>query len=704
MNAHTTARLLPVFLIALPVATSGQAARQDTSRIVPLDSVRVTVTRGTVPLERMPAAASVVGIGDIRGGQATVGLDESLDRIPGVFVNNRYNFSLGARISMRGLGSRAAFGVRGVRVMADGIPLTMPDGQSNLNNLELGAAGRIDVVRGPASALYGNAAGGVISIETEAAPQVFSTEARALGGNAGRDGFGLGRFFKLQAKAGGRLHEGGFVGSVSHMQTEGYRNYSAAEQTLLNVVARHPIGEASRLSVVVNAFDSPVAESPGALPIDSVRRNPRMAWPANARTLSGEATTQLQVGVGIAHILGNTRLDISAYALGRDVDNALAFGFIDLSRRAGGLRATYAGSPAGERVAVTAGVDVEWQSDDRREFDNVNGGPGDELRRDQRDQVFAIAPFAQTLVQLAPRADLLLGVRYDAVRFETSDAFMGDARDDSGNRTLSALSPMAGLTFAASERIRLYGNVATAFQTPTTTELINAPPEGSTPCCPGGFNADLDPQRALSFEVGARGRVGRFAIDFAAYHMNVDRTIVPFQVADGEGREFFRNAGESRHRGLELSASTPLGRHLATLAYTFNDFVFIDDGDSMVDFEGNRLPGVPRHHVFAGLRLRPADALQVDIEVDHTGEYFANDANEDSAVNDAATVVDLRLQYDTRLGGIAARPFLAVGNLTNTRYNSSVVVNAFGRRYYEPAPRRSFHVGFAVATGAWPGN
>ena len=704
MNARTAARILPVVLIALPVAAAAQAARQDSSRVLPLDSVRVTVTRGTVALERMPAAASVVGIADIRGSQATVGLDEALDRIPGVFVNNRYNFSLGARISMRGLGSRAAFGVRGVRVIADGIPLTMPDGQSNLNNLELGAAGRIEVLRGPASALYGNAAGGVISIETEATPPILSTEARVLGGNAGRDGLGLGRFFKLQAKAGGRLNEGGFVGSVSHMQTDGYREYSRAEQTLLNVVARHPIGETSRLSVVVNAFDSPVAESPGALPIDSVRLDRRKAWPANARTFAGEATTQLQVGVGIAHILGSTRLDVSAYALGREVDNALPFGFIDLRRRAGGLRATYAGAPAGDRVALTTGVDVEWQSDGRREFDNVGGGPGDELRRDQRDQVFVIAPFAQTLVRLGPRADLLLGARYDAVRFETSDAFMGDGRDDSGHRTLSAFSPMAGLTFAASEQIRVYGNVATAFQTPTTTELINAPPTAGAPCCPGGFNAELDPQRALSFEIGARGRVGRFSIDVATYSMNVDNTIVPFQVADGEGREFFRNAGESRHRGIELSAGTPLGRHHATLAYTFNDFVFLDDGDPAVDHEGNRLPGVPRHHIFAGLRLRPADALQVDLEVDHTGEYFANDANEDSAINDAATVADLRLQFDTRIRGIAARPFLAIGNLTNTRYNSSVVVNAFGRRYYEPAPGRSFHIGFAVATGAWPGN
>jgi iron complex outermembrane receptor protein len=260
---------------------------------------------------------------------------------------------------------------------------------------------------------------------------------------------------------------------------------------------------------------------------------------------------------------------------------------------------------------------------------------------------------------------------------------------------------MLGVSFALTDRVRVYGNVATAFQTPTTTELINAPPEAGSPCCPGGFNTDLDAQKALSFEAGTRGSIGRVSLDLSVYHMKVKNTIVPFQVADGQGREFFRNAGESRHRGIELAASAPFGPHTATAGYTFNDFIFTDDGDPAVQNDGNELPGVPRHHVFLGLQLRPVRALRLDLDLDHTGKYFANDSNDATAVNDAATVLDLRAIFDARVRGVATQPFIGIGNLTNERYNSSVVVNAVGRRYYEPAPRRNVYLGLTLATGAW---
>ncbi len=678
---------------------------KDTTHVVVLDRIPVTVARGTAPLARLPAAFAHVGADAIGGAQATVGVDESLSRVPGIFVNNRYNFSLGPRISMRGLGSRAAFGVRGIRVLADGIPLTMPDGQTNLNNLELGTADRIEVMRGPASSLYGNAAGGVISISTEAPPARFASQVRVLGGDAGRAGGGLDALYKLQAAAGGPMGNsgGGWIASLSRMQTDGFRDFSRAEQTLLNVVARQPLGTNSRITGVVNLWDSPVAESPGALPLDSVRRNRDMAWPANVRSKAGEADRQGQVGLAFAHAMGGNRLDIATYGLQRDIRNALAFGYIDLTRKGGGLRASWAGGPAGGRFAVTAGTDIEYASDDRREFDNNGGTPGT-LRRDQQDEVGTAAPFVQLLLSLAPRLDMLLGARYDAVRFTTTDRFLSDGRDDSGERTLSATSPMAGLSFELTHALHVYGNVATAFQTPTTTELINAPPATGQSCCPGGFNTNLQPQRAVSFEAGARGGVGRFDLDLAAYHMKVRHTIVPFQVADGEGREFFRNAGESRHNGLELAASTHLGPHVVSLAWTLTDFIFIDDGDPTTAYEGNQLPGVPRQHVFAGLQLRPVHTLHLDAEMEHTGRYFANDANEATAVNDAATVLNLRLRFDARIGGVSAQPFLALNNATDTRYNSSVVVNAAARRYYEPAPRRNFYLGLAMAAGPWPGS
>ncbi len=689
-------------LHALPAAAAAQQA--DTLRPIRLDSLAVSVTRGQLARDRFPAAVTVVGADAIRGAQANVGLDESLDRVPGVFVNNRYNFALGSRISIRGMGARAAFGVRGVRVIADGIPLTMPDGQSNLTNLDLGAAQRIEVLRGPSSSLYGNAAGGVISVTSEAPPAgAVGVDARVLAGDVGRDA-GLGRLRRIQAKTGGRADGAHWLVSLSHLETDGFRDYSRAEQTLLNARGTLALGQHSALTVVVNAVDAPVSQSAGALPLDSVRVRRDMAWPNNVRTQSGEATTHVQSGLAWVRTFESGRLDVAGYGLRRDVDNSLPFAFIFLERRAAGVRSSWAGTPirAAEQLGLTGGVDLEWSSDDRREFTNVGGAPGSSLRRDQTDRVTAVGPFVQASWQVSATVDVTAGARYDAVTFAADDRLLTDGRDDSGERTLSAFSPTLGAAWQLLPGLRIYGNVATAFQTPTTTELINSPPVAGQPCCPGGFNVRLEPQRARSIELGTRGEAGTgLVFDVALYHMDVENTIVPFQVPDGEGREFFRNAGESRHRGVELGARAPMGRHTFSVAWTFNDFVFIDDGNPAVQHEGNRLPGIPRHRLFAGIDVRlPAD-LRIEFEADHTGSYFANDANDANAVNDAATVFDVRARWSRPVGGWRFEPFLAVANLTDTQYNASVVVNAAGRRYFEPAPGRNIHLGFSVAAGGW---
>jgi len=693
-------RRVPAALVVALLHAGPASAQTDSTRVIRLDSLSVNVLRTPVAAGRLPASLSVLGAGDIRGGRRGLGLEESLDRVPGLVVNNRYNQALGSRISIRGLGSRAAFGVRGIRMVADGIPLTMPDGQSDLTNLDLGAADRIEVIRGPASTLHGNAAGGVIAVTSEPPPPTFSTSARVLAGDADH-GAGLASTTRLEARAGGPLGDGGWVAGVSRLDTDGYRAHSRAEHTLLNVLVRQPVSGRDRLSFALNAADRPVAQSAGSLPRDSVLRDRRMAWPANVRTRSGESARQLQSGVSWTHEAGVLRSDVSVYGLGRSLDSALPFGFIELDRRAAGTRMMFALTPADSRFVLEAGLDAEWMRDRRRETDNAGGRAGTDRRSDQTDRVRSLGPFAQATVALDPRTDLTAGIRYDAVRFATADHLLADGRDDSGARTLGALSPMLGVSRRLARALRIRVNVATGFQTPTTTELINAPPAAGQPCCPTGFNTTLEPQRATSFEAGVDGSAGRFAFDVAAYHMDVRNAIVPFQVEDVEGREFFRNAGRTRHRGVEATLAVTYGLHRATIAYTLSDFTFIDDGDPGAAWEGNHLPGIPRHHVFAGLTIRPRPDLRMDVEVERMGRFFANDANDAASVNDAATVADLRATFDFRAAGLRFTPFLALNNITDTQYNGSVVVNAVGSRWFEPAPGRNVDIGVSVRSGGW---
>ncbi len=692
--------LLPL----LPVGARAQArpAAPPADSAYPLSPLDVTVTRGAADAAHAAAAVSTVGAAEIQRFRPTIGLDESLALVPGLIVDNRYNFSLGTRIAIRGLGARAAFGVRGVRILMDGIPLTGPDGQANLTNLDLGGADRIQVLRGPASALFGNAAGGVISVRTEAAPPgPAAAEARLV---VGTDGRALGNLRKYEARVGGHVAAGSYYVALSHLAVDGFREHSRTKNTLLNARWTTAPDARSSLTFLVNAVDEPEAESPGSLPLDSARLRPEAAWPGNVATGSGERARQVQGGVAYARTLGTGRLDVSVYGLGRTLHNPLPYTYIDLRRGGGGVRGAYgvSGRLAGRAAALVTGVDAELQRDGRRERDNAGGVPGATVQKDESDRVWSVGPFAQGRLEVLPRLEASAGIRWDRVRFATTDRRAVPAAERvSGARTLEAVSPRAGLLYAVSARLRAYADIGTSFQTPTTTELVNAPPAPGQPCCAPGFNPDLQPERALEWEAGLKGGVGPLHIDVALFTMTVRDELVPFTVVAAPDRAFFRNAGRSRHRGVEVGLDAPVGRHLdAAASYTYSDYVFLDDGLPDQEYEGNRIPGVAPHHLAARLGWHGAGAF-AEAQLDHVSRYVTSDANTASAVNPAHTVIDLRLGGQRRLGALRLAPFVGVGNIFDVRYNASVVVNAFADRYYEPAPGRNFYVGITLPYGGW---
>lgn len=668
------------FALSLPVRA---LYPQEDTTVIPIQRLEVTITRVAQPLARVPAAVSVVTRADIQRAQPGIGIEEALAAVPGLVVNNRYNFALGTRVSIRGFGARAAFGVRGIRVLADGVPLTMPDGQANLNNIDLTSTGRVEVLRGAASMLYGNAAGGVVAFESEQPLPGFGLEVRAIAGDA--------EMRRGNIKLGGGTERTRYLANVARLEADGFRQHSRVEQTNINARVRHQLNDHAHVAVTLNIADAPTALNPGSLPIDSARARPEMAWPRNAATRSGEAMQQIQLGLEHGRRLGNSALSAVLYGLTRELENPLPFAYIRLDRKAGGLRSSLSADVG--QVAVTGGIDVELQSDERGEFNNNNGQPGTQRTRDQTDDITNVGPFVRASIEVTRALVVTAGLRYDRTRFRTEDRFLTDGRNDSGERTMSAFSPMVGATYRISNVLSTYASVSSSFQTPTTTELINNP-TGT------GFN-DLDPQRAVSFEAGARISGGRVAAELTAFHSKVRDALVPFQIAGGDGREFFRNAGKTRQRGVEAAVQAIVTRGVrATTSYTWNDFIFEDDGLDTQALEGNELPGVPPHRLFARINWTPSWWF-IDIEGEHTSAYYAADSNAETSINPAATVIDVRAGAARRFRGSRLTPFVGVNNVTDEEYFSSVVINAAGARFFEPAPGRNLYFGLGMAIGNW---
>src|SRR6266568_2882688 len=241
-----------------------------------LPPITVSATRSTLPLSKTPHAVQLVDKAQISDAKPTWGLDEALAGIPGVYVANRYNFSLDQRISIRGFGSRSAFAVRGIKVLVDGIPQTLPDGQGQLTNLELGAADRIEILRGSASALFSNASGGVISIWTDpTAPRTVRQDVRVLFGTFDRD---LNRNWnKWQSSTSFRVGSGSAMVTLSRLDYTGQRQHSDADFRNLNSRWHFPLAPGWSLAATADVGWDPRADNPGALTNNEMRVNPDSA-------------------------------------------------------------------------------------------------------------------------------------------------------------------------------------------------------------------------------------------------------------------------------------------------------------------------------------------------------------------------------------------------------------------------------------------
>jgi iron complex outermembrane receptor protein len=693
------------------------ARPKDSLKVYTLPPAVVSVTRANPPINRIPQAVQLLDKSEISRARPTWGLDEALVTVPGVYAANRYNFSLDQRISIRGFGARSAFAVRGIKVLVDGIPQTLPDGQGQLTNLELGAADRIEVLRGSSSALFGNASGGVISIWTDpTVPQTVKQDVRVLFGTFDRD---LNRnWSKWQSSTSFRVGSGSALVTVSRLDYTGQRQHSDADFRNLNSRWHFPLANGWSLAATADVGWDPRADNPGALTAAEMAENPDSAAARNITLAAGKDVTQGQGGVTLQRQFnGGGQVAVTVFGIARSLRNPTTFAYIDLDRFDYGARFTISRPlPLGSlEHRLTAGVDFQRQRDDRKNFGNNAGQPNNVPTLDQLEHVTEVGPFVQSAVQITHHVSVTGGVRYDWVNFQAQDRLVNDSNpDDSGRRLMQAFSGSVGVAVTPSDAVTLYGNVGTSFETPTTTELTNRPNAA------GGFNPSLEPQKATNYEVGLRGDWhGRLSYSLALFQANVRDQLIPFP--DTLQRVYFQNAGRSIHRGVEVGADLAVAAGLNLIgAYTFADYRYdefriisvnntVPPPDTTIhDLHDRSLPGIPKHWLHVTLQARPAWARNVwaEIEETHSSSFFVDDTL--SMRTGPWWTTNVRLGWDGNVGSVRFHPFVGFNNVFNRQYVSSVAINAqpirvgskfVPGRYYEPAPGRNMYVGFSVGAG-----
>ncbi len=687
----------------MPHAAGAQQAQADTFAVAP---VEVSVLRAPVTTDAAPMAVGALGPIELRQGRSGAFLEEALQGIPGLQVQNRYNPAVGERLGVRGYGARAQFGSEGIRILVDGIPATLPDGQSTLDHLDIGSLGRVEVVRGAASALFGNASGGVVSFQTRAPGSApYEIELEQVAGSHG--------LLRTQGTVSGTVHETGYLVTLSSQSWEGFRTdvregatrstYGESSRLGLNARVTRALG-GGELALTANALDLD-SENPGALSLGLLDDPDRPAFAGSITQGLGKEVRQGQLGARWVGPVGGVEAEFSAYGIHREVVNPIPGVVIDLTRDGGGARAQLSSTRETGMGALRwfAGIETDIIFDDRLNFTNSGGQPTGDPFVDQRERVHSLGFFLQADVPLPASAQGLIGLRYDRHDFEATDRVTRDPGEPSrsGGRTMDAFSPSVGVHLPLNGTLSTFVSVGTTFETPTTLQLANRPP----PADPGGFNADLDPQTGVSGELGLRGTFGALvAFEATMFQTNLKNELVLFELPD---RNYYRNAGESRHRGFEFSlTAAPINGLVRTsLSYSKLEAEFIEYMRGDQDLSGNRVPGVAGDRAQGSLRVSPSHWFG-ELTGTYVGGVVANDLN--TATAPSYFVADLRVgSRGLGVGNVHLAPWVAVTNLFDEQYIAAVHVNAFAppanpaaARYYEPGPGRSFQTGLRLT---WSG-
>ena len=671
-----------------------------------LSPIVVTATRVAESSFDIPASVDSVSRAEIQIGQLQENISESLMTVPGVSAESRQNYAQDLQLSVRGFGARSSFGVRGVRLYSDGIPGTMPDGQGQFSQFDLGSAGRIEVLRGPFSALYGNSSGGVISIFTEDAPPGYYVDGTAQYGT-----FNTQRYALMTTGDDGTLN---YVIDAVHFQTDGYRFHSKAERDNFNAKAKFTFSETRSFTLVANVIETPFIQDPMGLTEAQLLANRSQASPAALIYDTRKSLDQEQIGAIYddqfssedtlsSTIYGGHRATTQFQSIPQatqEKEPLYPGGVIELDREFYGIdtHVTDQRTLAGTALQVVGGFAYDDLEETRAGLLNYIGddlGVPGSVRLQEANHVYDLAEYLQA--QWDPDAwwRLTAGVRNNVVEVGSNQHFPVTDDPHSSVR-YTAVSPVAGAVFHATPDLNLYASYGKGFETPTLNDLAYRSTDGSLP----GLNIGLQPARSNNYEVGIKAGRGAVRADLAAFYIETRDELAVLQ--NFNGRSVEQNIGETSRHGAEASVDADwAGGFSGRLAYTFIRAVVGQAYQTCVGTPclpamvaaGSYLPAVARNALYAGVTWRYAPlGFSATLEEQARARIYADDRNTASAPGYWET--NFHAGFDQQTGRWQLSEFLRLDNLTDRAYVGSVIVNESNSRYFEPAPGRTAYVMF----------
>jgi iron complex outermembrane receptor protein len=669
------------------------------------DEVMVTATRTEQKIIDIPFSVSRIDQSDWTTSRKQ-SINEVIRNVPGVWFQPRYG-NHDVRISIRGFGTRSNTGIRGVRILLDGIPESEPDGQTRIEAIDFDAIGRIEIAKGNLTSLYTNAPGGVINFFTDKYfPISFAMTNNEFGAyDLRKDGLKIGINSGYQR----------FMANYSYENYQGYREHSQEYQNRFNSVYEVDLNAVSKLAIY-GYYVNGVIKLPGSLTLKQYQEDDLQANPRDVSRDSKRDSKKGRLGITYNAKFGKTNnntIEVTGYGTIKNfIRTAATYRIFDRSGVGGSFRYINEYSFGKRKNEFSVGGDAFYQSGPIGEFNNIGGTKGDNLEAYTDETISNLGfYFTENFPIVVNKLNILITGRYDDVVFGQEDLLAGFKN---ATRRFSKFTPKGALNYKVLPNMAFYTSYGLGYDVPASNELENYPfsSDGGL----GLINPDLNAQDSKTFEIGYKGEIPneksnvfrKNFLELTYFNTIIDNAIVPFTA---DGNTYYRNAAKVVRNGIEFGFNTEVAKGLKWFgSYTYSSFKYdtyqaisIDaQGNlSSKNYDGNTEPSNPDSYLTTELSYTNTFNKYVTGYIkgyySYTSTMFVNDQNVDSLKTASYSLLGAQLGGTFDIGDFRIVGYAGVNNLLDEKYVAFIQINSDRQEFYESGPRRNFFGGINIA-------